>query len=68
MTPEIPQLIRSRQKILEHSDRILAQNFDADLAGIVILARDAIFVKKMPGGVETHSKAPIRDIIYLFIY
>ena len=36
MIPEIRQDIRSRRKILGHSDRVLAQNFDAALAGIII--------------------------------
>ena len=36
MIPEIRQDIRSRKKISGHSDRVLAQNFDTVLAGIVI--------------------------------
>ena len=35
MIPEIRQDIRSRKKISVHSDRVLAQDFDAVLAGIV---------------------------------
>ena len=45
MIPEIRQDIRSRKKISGHSDRVLAQNFDAVLAGIAIWAGDIIFVK-----------------------
>ena len=36
MISEICQDIRSRKKISEHSDRALAQNFDAVLAVVVI--------------------------------
>ena len=43
MLPEIHQEMRSRKKISGHSDRVLAQNFDAVLAGIVIWAGDTIF-------------------------
>ena len=43
-----------------HSDRVLAQNFDTVLAGIVIWAGDIIFAK-MPGGVETHSETPTKE-------
>lgn len=43
MIPEIRQEIRSRTQISEHSDRVLAQNFDTVLAGIVTWARDIIF-------------------------
>ena len=43
MLPEIHQEMRSRKKISGHSDRVLAQNFDAVLAGIVIWAGDNIF-------------------------
>ena len=46
MIPEIRQDIRSRKKISGHSDRVLAQNFDTVLAGIVIWAGDIIFAKK----------------------
>ena len=43
MIPEIRQDIRSRKKISGHSDRVLAQNFEAVLAVIAILAKDLIF-------------------------
>ena len=56
MFPGIPQEIRSREKISGRSDRVLAQNFDAVLAGIVIWAGDTIFACFLPGDVETHSK------------
>ena len=49
MIPEIRQYIRSRKKISGHSDRVLAQNFDAVLAGIVIWAGDTIFAKFCQG-------------------
>ncbi len=58
MIPEFSREIRLRQKISEHLDQVLAQNFDADLAGIVILARDPIFVFFLPGGVETILRHP----------
>ena len=45
MIPEIHQDIRSRKKISGHSDRVLAQNFDTVLAGIVIWAGEIIFAK-----------------------
>ena len=49
MIPEIPQDIRSRVKISGHSDRVLAQNVDTLLAGIVIWAGDIIFAKFCQG-------------------
>ena len=45
MIPEIRQDIRSRKKVPEHSDRVLAQNSDAVLAGVVGWAGDIIFAK-----------------------
>ena len=45
MLPGIPEEIRSREKISGHSDRVLAQNLDAVLAVVVILAGDTIFAK-----------------------
>ena len=45
MIAEMRQDIRSRKKISGHSDRVLAQNFDAVLAVVVILAGDTIFAK-----------------------
>ena len=60
MIPEIRQDIRSRKKISWHSDRVLAQNFDTVLAGIVIRAGDTIFAIFLPGDVETHSTTPTR--------
>ena len=45
MILEIRQDIRSRKKIPEHSDRVLAQNFDTVLAGVVIWAGDIIFAR-----------------------
>ena len=45
MIPEIRQDIRSREKISGHSDRVLAQNFDTVLAGIVIWAGEITFAK-----------------------
>ena len=49
MLPEFHQEMRSRKKISGHSDRVLAQNFDAVLAGIVIWAGDTIFAKFCQG-------------------
>ena len=45
MIPEIPQELRARNKMLEHSDQVLAQNCDAVLAGIVIFVGYIIFAK-----------------------
>ncbi len=45
MIPGIPQHIRLREKILVHSDRVLAHKFDAVLAVIVISAGEIIFAK-----------------------
>mgnify|MGYP000618276620 CR=1 FL=1 len=61
MIPEIRQDIRSRKKMSGHLDRVLAQNFDTVLAGIVIWVGDIAFAFLLPRGVETHSKAPIRE-------
>ena len=53
----IPQDIRSRQKISEHSDGLLAQTFDAVLAVRVILAGGS-YLKMLSGGTDTHSTTP----------
>ena len=45
MTSDFPQDFRSRKKISVHSDRVLAQNFEAVLAVVVKLAGEAIFAK-----------------------
>ena len=45
MIPEIPQDVRSRQNIPGHSDQVLAHNFNAVLAVIVILAEEIVFAK-----------------------
>ena len=60
MAPEIHREIRLRKTISEHSDRVLAQNFEAVLAVIAMLAKTS-YLQKLPGGVETHSKTPIRE-------
>ena len=60
MLPEFPQDIGARKKISGHSDRALAQNFDAVLAVIVILAGEAIFVKndwKCRKHIKLHNSA-----------
>jgi hypothetical protein len=49
MLPEIHQELRSGKHISGHSDRVLAQNFDAILAGIVIRVGDTTFAKKCQG-------------------
>ena len=43
MAPEIHRELRPRNKISEHSDRVLAQNSEVVLAVIIILAGDTIF-------------------------
>ena len=45
MTSDFPQDFRSRKKISVHSDRVLAQNFEAVLAVVVKLAGEAIYAK-----------------------
>ena len=60
MIPEIRQDIRSRKKISGHSDRVLAQNFDTVLAGIVIWAGDIIFAyvcqeRDADSGTQVHT-------------
>ena len=62
MLTGIPQEIRSREQISGHSDRVLARNFETVLAGIVILGQRHYMYKQMQEGVETHSKAPIREM------
>ena len=61
MLPGITKEIRSRQKISGHSDRVLAQNFDAVLTVIVIWAHGP-YLTFLSGGAETHSKTPIRKV------
>ncbi len=57
--PEIARDINSRKTTLGHSDRVLAQNFDAVLA---ILAGGLIVATQMSGYAETRSKTLANDI------
>ena len=60
MIPGIPQRIRTMEKTSGHSDRVLAQNFDAVLAGIVIWA-DGSYLQILLGSAESHSKTPTTE-------
>ena len=55
MIPEIHQDVRLTRKISGHSERVLAQDCDAVLAVVFILAGDTIIAKTWPGDVETRS-------------
>ena len=62
ITPGITKEISLRTKhILRHWDRLLAQNFDARLAGIVIWS-DRPYLEKIPGGLKSLKNHKIRKI------
>jgi len=52
--------IKSRKNISGHSDRVLAQNLNTVFLALPFGLKTP-HCKILPGGVDTHSKAPIRE-------
>jgi len=61
MIAKLPQDIKLSKKAEVHSDRILAQNVDVALAGIVTLAQAIIFATFRQKDVETRSRTTTRE-------